>query len=522
MKLTAQAVEGFAKTLLVKDFDDAAETPEFHRQIWEICCSDDKLVAVAAPRGHAKSTAVSFIYVLAAVLFRQAINVVLVANTEEQAKNFLDGIRKALTLNDDLISLFGVQELETDTKTELVARMEDGHRFRIIAKGSGQQVRGMLWEAKTRPDLIVGDDLENDEMVMNDERRATFRQWIIGALLPSLSPRGKVRIVGTILHLDSFLARIVPLEGDRDSQEDFGGLRFSFKPPKPGDLKAGRMFKGYLYKAHIGDHPSEIKNDTHMLWPARFKKEDYENLYLANKDIGHPELYAQEYLNRPLDPSLAFFRKSDLIPWSKEDHDAISEGRRPLLFYAGGDLAITEKERADWTAFVVVGIDSNGIMYVMDVIRDRMDGRKIVNEIIALQKKWKLQWFALEQDKTAKSILPFLKEEMIKPHNDIVNIVPIIPHTDKTARAYSMQGRMRIGAVKFKKNAEWYPILEGELLTFPRGKYDDQVDALSCIGLALQKLSQAATLEEEIEQEIREQEEITLSGNDGRSSITGY
>lgn len=522
MKLTAQVIEGFTKALLIQNFDNAAETPDFHREIWELCCSDDELVAIAAPRGHAKSTAVSFVYVLAACLFRQAQFVVLVANTESQAKNFLDGIKSALTTNLALRELFGIKDLPTDSKTEIICRMEDGHKFRIIAMGSGQQIRGALWEARIRPDLIVGDDLENDEMVMNDERREAFRLWVANALLPIRAPGGKVRIVGTILHLDSFLARVTPVEGERDSVCDENGLKFTFAPPKRGDLKAGRMFKGVLYKAHVGDHPSDIKAQKDTLWPSRFSKKDYMDKYLTAKDIGHPESYAQEYLNRPLDPATAFFRKSDLVSWTKEDHDAIAEQRKPLLFYAGGDLAITEKERADYTAFVIVGIDAAGIMYVMDVIRERMDSRKIVNEMINLQKKWKLQWFALEQDKTAKSILPFLREEMIKPQNAVINVIPIIPHTDKVARAQPMQGRMRIGAVKFKKNTEWYPTLETELLSFPRGKHDDQVDALSCIGQALIKLSSAMTYEEEIENDIKEQEELALGVNDGRSAVTGY
>jgi predicted phage terminase large subunit-like protein len=521
VKLTADVLEGFVKSVLWQGFDSPSEIPDFHRELWELCCSDHPLVAIAAPRGHAKSTAISFVYTLASVLFRQSKFVVLVSDTEEQAKHFLDLIKGALQTNTDLIQLFGVKSFEADTKTDIIVRMEDGYRFRIVAKGSGQKVRGMIWD-HYRPDLIIGDDLENDEIVMNDDRRKAFREWMLNALLPIRGPNGKVRIVGTILHLDSFLARVTPVEGERDSVEDASGLKFTFAPPKAGDLKIGRMFKGLVYKAHTGGNPTEIKKDSDMLWPARFNKDWYLQRYYASVEIGHPEGYAQEYLNRPLDESMAFFRKSDLVGMTFEEKDEISTQRKPLLFYAGGDLAITEKERSDYTVFIVVGIDADGRMYVMDVIRERLDGRKIVSTIIRLQKRWKLQWMALEQDKTAKSILPFLKEEMIKPSNDVVNIIPIIPHTDKTARAYSIQGRMRIGAVRFDKKADWYPTFESEFLTFPRGKHDDQVDAFSCIGLAMQKLSAANTYAEEVENEIRDQEELTVDTNDGRSAICGY
>lgn len=521
MKLTPDAIEGFVKTLLLQSFDKASEIPDFHREIWELCCSEHPMVAIAAPRGHAKSTAVSLVFTLASVLFRESRFVIIVSNTEDIAQKFVETIKSIIELNMDLRQLFGVKGFDLYTKTDIIVRMEDGHTFRIMAKGSGQRVRGTNWDFY-RPDLIIGDDLENDEMVMNDERREDFRRWFIETLLPIRGPNGRVRVVGTILHLDSLLARLVPLEGDRGTVEDENGLRFTFAPPKPGDLKAGRMFKGVLYKSHIGDHPNDPKKDSDFLWPARFTRQKYLEEYQNAVDIGHPESYAQEYLNRPLDPSLAFFRKSDLTPMLKEDHDAIATGRRPLLYYAGGDLAITEKERGDYTAFIVVGIDSDGIMYVLDVIRARFDGRQIVKEIIGIQRRYNLQWFALEQEKTMKSIMPFLREEMLKPERPVVNVIPIIPHTDKRARATSMQGRMRIGAVKFNKSADWWPTLESELLQFDRGKHDDQVDALSCIGIALQKLSAASTYEEEVENEIREQEENALSVYDGRSAVTGY
>lgn len=515
MNLTPDVIEGFVKSVLLKHFDDPSPIPDFHRELWELCCSDHPLVAIAAPRGHAKSTAISFVYTLAAVLFRKAKFVVVVSDTESQAKMFLDQIKTALQTNMDLVQLFGIKKFEVDSTTDIEVRMEDGYVFKIVAKGAGQKVRGMTWDFY-RPDLIIVDDVENDDIVMNDERRRDFRLWMINALLPIRGPEGKVRMVGTILHLDSFLARCVPLEGERDTVEVEGGKKFISKNPR-------KMFRGVLYKAHDGGSPYEIKNDSDLLWPTRFNRAWYIDKYQTAVEMGHPEGYAQEYLNRPLDEALSFFRRSDLIAMTREEFDAIATQRKPLMFYAGGDLAITENERADYTAFVVVGIDSDGMMYIMDVIRERMDGRVIVNTMMGLQRRWNLQWFALEQDKTGKTILPFLREEMMKSKDGtFINVVPIVPHTDKTARAASMQGRMRIGAVRFNKIADFYPTLESELLTFPRGRHDDQVDALSCIGLALQKITAANTYDEEIEEEIRQQEEESLSVNDGRSTVGGY
>ncbi|HXQ37064.1 MAG TPA: hypothetical protein VN843_23845, partial [Anaerolineales bacterium] len=93
---------------------------------------------------------------------------------------------------------------------------------------------------------------------------------------------------------------------------------------------------------------------------------------------------------------------------------------------------------------------------------------------------------------------------------------------DKPMRSKSMQARMRAKGVKFDKGADWYPTFEDELLTFPRGKKDDQADAFAYVGLMLDLLVEASTPKEMEEEKYLE--ELAESGidNDGRSAHTGY
>jgi len=51
MELTAELIEGFTGSVLASRFDDPAPIPEFHRELWAMCCLPDRKVAVAAPRG---------------------------------------------------------------------------------------------------------------------------------------------------------------------------------------------------------------------------------------------------------------------------------------------------------------------------------------------------------------------------------------------------------------------------------------------------------------------------------------
>lgn len=497
-RLTAPLIKGFAGSMLSKRFDNLVATPKFHEDLWELCCSDYRQVAIAAPRGHAKSTAVTHAYVLASILFRAKSYVIIISDTVGQSTQFLHDIKLELTDNDNLIELFGVEEFEKDTEDDVIVKMKDGHRFRIMAKGSEQKMRGLKWRG-SRPDLIVGDDLENDEIVMNQERREKFRRWFYGALLPALSDHGQVRIVGTILHLDALLERLMPSETAKDTiKEDL--VSYSSDTTKP--------WRSYRFRAHSPDY-------KHILWEEKFPLERLVAIRRDYKEQGFPEGYAQEYLNYPIDEATAFFKRSDLQKMTEEDW------KRPMKYYAAVDFAISDKERADYTAMAVCGMDSEGTMYVVDMIRDRLDAKGIIDTMFALQKRWEPEIITTESGAIDKAIGPFLQEEMLR-RNIFLNLNKEVPVKDKQSRARSIQGRLRAGSVKFDKDAMWYSPLEEELLTFPRGRHDDQVDALSWLGLTIDKFLLGPTEEELEDEEWEEEYANEYDQFNGRSLITGY
>lgn len=508
IKLNSEIIDGFVQSLLSSSFDEPTPTPEFHRELWELCCSDSPLVAVAAPRGHAKSTAISLGYVMAMMLFRQAKFCLLVSDTEPQAQMFLGSIKQHLEGNEHLRKFFDIVSLTKNNETDIICELRDGYQFRIIAKGSSQKVRGMNWDNK-RPDLIVCDDLENDEIVLNKETRDKFKRWFFGALLPCRSPSGKVRVVGTILHMDSILNRLMPQPWGKFTRHSEDGLKIYEVNPKSA-------WKAALYRAHD-------PNFEHLLWPTRWTRESLETERFRLTELGYPELYSQEYLNEPIDDSNAFFKKNDFMAISHTEKDDIQEGKLPLVYYMGVDLAISVKERADYSVFIVIGVDSRNTIYVLDVVRRRLDGMEIVDTLLDLQAKYGLQFVAMENEKIAQSIGPFLKEAM-KERNIFPTLLPMKPSGDKKVRARSIQGRMRIGTVKFNKGADWYPTLESEFTKFDRDVHDDQVDALAYLGLALDKMTTAQTLEEIDEDE--HQSDLRSFGVSlrmgGRSQVTGY
>jgi len=462
-------------------------------------------VAIAAPRGHAKSTAVTFGYGLATLLFRERKFMLLVSDTEAQASLFLGNIKNALQDNPQLIELFGLKknlagqvQFVKDSETDIIVEFDDGHKFRIIAKGSEQKLRGLLWN-NSRPDIIIGDDMENDELVMNKERRLKFKKWVTNALLPCRSDKGIVRFVGTILHMDSMLEGLMPKQYDKKTVEE---------PLKTYSTRRN-MWKSIKYRAHD-------KDEKLLLWPQKKSMEEFRMLRQQAFDMGMPDGYSQEYLNIPIDESSTYFRRADFLAMREDDY------KRPVRYYITADLAISDKETADYSVFVVGAVDEDKRIQIRNVIRERMDGREIVDTLLMLQKLYNPEAVGIEEMQVSKAIGPFLREEMIK-HNNFLSLIQL-KHggKDKITRARSIQARMRAQGCKFDKHGDWYLVFEDELMRFPRDKHDDQVDAFSYLGLMLDKIIEAPTKAELEEDAYQEEYESSGMAEEGRNPVTGY
>lgn len=505
MRVTSEVVAGFVGSVLAPTFEDSCASPDFHTEMWDLCCSENRFVAIAAPRGHAKSTAVTLGYGLATLLFRERKFMLLVSDTEAQASLFLGNIKNALQSNDALIELFGLKKnlagqvaFVKDSETDIVVEFDDGHRFRIIAKGAEQKLRGLLWN-NSRPDIIIGDDMENDELVMNKERRAKFEKWFKNALLPCRSDRGIVRIVGTVLHMDSMLEKLMPKPYDKKTVT---------QPLKQWNTRR-EMWKSVKYRAHTDDYKI-------LLWPQKKSADEFKMLREEAFKSGTQDGYSQEYLNIPIDESSTYFRKADFLPLREDDF------KSPVRYYVTADLAISDKETADYSVFVVGAVDENKRIQVRNVIRERMDGREIVDTLLMLQKVYQPEAVGIEEMQVSKAIGPFLREEMLR-NNNYLSLYPL-KHggKDKITRSRSIQARMRAQGCKFDKSSDWYPIFEDECMRFPRDKHDDQVDAFAYLGLMLDVMIEAPTVKELEEEEYEEEMEKSGMNAEGQSEHTGY
>lgn len=505
LKLDKYILEGFVGSCLTPYFDNAVPFQNFHRELWELCTGKDQFVAVCAPRRHSKSTTVTISYGLAAVLFRQSRFMIIVSDTVAQSVLFLGQIKQILEDSRQIQGLFGllVDEkglvYEKCTEDDIIIRFADGHKFRIMAKGAEQKLRGLLFEGM-RPDLIICDDILNEELVANKDRRDKLRRWFYGSLVPCRSKDGRLILLGTPMNLDDILESLMPSERAKTTVvEDL----------KVWSTKKSGMWKTMKYRAHNSDF-------SKILWPEMHSKASLQELRTELTEQGIPEVYSCEMLCNPVDDSIRYFRKTDFLPMTEEDK------KKNFTYYITADLAISEKDRADYTAIVVGGMDHNGQLHIVHVIRDRIAGDQIVETLLALQKTYDPQAVGIEDTQISKAIGPYLNRAMMES-GIYLNLVMLKPHRqDKIQRARSIQARMRAGQVKFDKDADWWDVFFDECLSFPRAKHDDVVDALAYQGILIDYMSEGMTKEEMDDEEYQEDYKNSGYADTGRDYVCGY
>jgi hypothetical protein len=198
-------------------------------------------------RAHAKSTHMDvFIPMWLKCQEVRQINVmVLVGKSNDNANTLLADIQSELQFNQRYINDFGDQfQFGHWTDGEFVTR--DGCAF--FALGRGQSPRGLRYREQ-RPDYVVIDDLDDDELIQNEHRVNKLTDWVKEALFGVLDGgRGRFIMVGNLIGQDAVLQRIADTPGVHVSQVNIydanGDVTWAAKWKKE-EVEAMEVFMGY-------------------------------------------------------------------------------------------------------------------------------------------------------------------------------------------------------------------------------------------------------------------------------------
>ena len=468
------------------------KAPSFHKELGKLWhkrimkCDDAEKsltmkgsrLAIAAPRGHAKSTVMSLQNVLHAALYGYKRYILLISDTESQAVSFLDCIKSELEDNEKILEDFGAQKGKIWKSSSIV--LTNG--CRIEALGSGQKIRGRR-NGERRPDLIILDDIENDEDVRSPEQRRKLESWYFSAVSKAGDYYTDIVIIGTILHKDSLLSHLLknPVYTSRVykavmafSQSEKWAVWENIMCNLADDdrvKKAGRYFA--LNKA-------EMLDGTKVLWREKLP---YNELMLMKLSDGEAA-FNTEMQNNPIDRSTALFPQGWFSYYNPFDVDFSAD----FEFYGYCDPSLGKSASSDFSAIITLAKDrKNGIFYVenADIMRRHPD--RIIADIIENAKRIgskygkRLTSFGIETNQFQW----MLKEELAKESARAGLYLPIIEVNstgDKTMRIQSLQPFIKNGYIRFQQNQT---LLLEQLWDFPYGAHDDGPDALEgCLKLA--------------------------------------
>lgn len=418
--------------------------------------------AIAASRGNAKSTIVTQIFVIWCDITGRKRFPVIIMDALDQALPMLEAIKAELEFNPRL--LMDYPEATGRGRVWQVGTIVTANDVKIQAFGSGKRMRG-LRHGPHRPDLVIGDDLENDENVRSPEQRDKLDSWLKKTVL-SLGPADDsmdVIVIGTILHYDSVLARLLknPLWKSRK-------FKAIIEWPHRMDLwdkweeillNQGEEAAQQFYAERKG----EMEAGAVVSWPAA---QPLYKLMVKRARDGRPA-FDSEQQNDPVSGDDAPFAGC-ITFWVNRLKEWLFYGAcDPSLGKAGGSR--------DPSALLVGGFNRHtGILDVVEAaIKKRLPDR-IIEDVIALQSEYRCRRWVVE----AVQFQEFLRTELVKRSAARGIPVParaVTPHTDKLLRIESLQPHMANGLIRLNPNQH---TLIDQLRHFPKADHDDGPDAL--------------------------------------------
>lgn len=423
--------------------------------------------AIAAPRGEAKSTLVSQLFVLWCIIRGIKHYPVIVMDSIDQAMPMLEAIKAELLYNPRLRHDF--PDVCVQGRVWQMGTIVTANNIKVTVAGSGKKLRG-LRHGPYRPDLVILDDIENDENVQSPEQRDKLDNWLKKTVLPLGEAGGKTDVIyiGTILHYDSVLSRTL-------NNPMWRTARFKAVIRWPDNMKLWETWEEYIRN----EEPETAAlfyaaNEAAMLqgavvsWAAR----PLLTLMKIRVRDGHGT-FDSEYQNDPVSGEDAIFAAEGVLKFWVEEV-------REWIFFGSCDPSLGKfgNNRRDPSAILVGGFNPyTGILDVVVADIRRRVPDKIIADIIKYQKLYGCIAWAFE----SVQFQEFLRQVLVKESAKLgvpVPAVPVIPSTDKILRIESLQPHVLNGLIRLHSSQS---TLLDQLRHFPKADHDDGPDALQML-----------------------------------------
>ena len=422
-----------------------------HEQILNHMVSSNKNLTLVA-RGHGKSK------ILQGYLGWYAVNnpnkrIIIISSTDTKARMFLNTIKNTLEYSPIIKEFYGgsketvVGQTWTENAITLAGRTEIHTEPTILSAGAGSgKITGMHCDG-----ILAIDDIIDYDSARSELQRNRMLDWYRTTLMPVAMAECSTVVVGTRYAVSDLYSDLIS-EFSFDTMNlpaisDDGSSLCEWLAPLEDkvDSEGKVVVKGLeTIKAELGSviWGLQYLNDTTLLSAGTIFK--YEDFRFYNRVIFEDNnIYAEL-----LDDTRELIKK----------------------IVIGIDLAISEKQTADFTAMLIIGKTEKGNIYVLDYINQRLTFNKQINLIENLVAKWEPNEVVIEQVAYQAAMVDELRRR------GGLKIVPVTPTRDKVARAYMVSGLVESNLVYFKQKG--MSEVTDNLTIFPDGTHDDITDAV--------------------------------------------
>ncbi|MEI6049563.1 MAG: phage terminase large subunit [Bacteroidota bacterium] len=462
---------------------------EAHREIYDLLLSASnsrgKKIGLAGPRGFGKTVLVNLIYILFSICYNRERFIMILSGTSSQANQMLDNIKKEFMENSrlrmDFPELFELKLLRL-RHSDIITR----NGIQIQAFGVDQPVRGRRF-GSARPSLVVSDDMENPENVYSVTMREKLKDFYEKSVLQLGSEKTNYIFVGNCYHPHCLLSEyvnpdlnpawvkkvyqaVIEFPENTALWESWSNV-YNYKDVYKG--KSGPEAALWFYE----DHKEAMDKGAKLLWPERYS---LYKLMVLKED--NPFSFMSEMQNSPIDQRGCYFNMQDIMYWDEDDKsvdELVKSLGSEVEFYGACDPSLGMNDmKGDYSAIVILAKDkkTNAYYIVVADIR-RRPFEDIVEDILAYQLRYHFVKFGIEANQFQRVLIDAVEK---KAREDSITIlVEGITNTEnKIARIQSLRMWIKKGGMQLSKK---HRLLLEQFLYFPKGKYDDGIDALAML-----------------------------------------
>jgi hypothetical protein len=433
------------------DDKEAPGIPLFSWEDGKLSITTSRFMETMMPRGFAKTTLFNGLIIFM-VCYKVVEYVVYISESAPHAEMQLGNIKAELDGNEAIIELFGQIAPERNDPEKWTGNdIQTLTGVRVQALGRGGQVRGKNSRGK-RPDLILGDDIEDEESVATPEQRKKVLNWLMGSARPALKRReGRMFLLGTILHSESMLMNIA---------RDPGWIVIRF----------GAMME-----------------NGKALWPYGMTEKEWLNERETFKRQGLLDRFYMEYQS-------SIHVDADSRKFAPERWKVVERSRLEFESVAMAiDPAISDRVGADSCVIAVAGMTSHGVIHVLDLWgKAGASPREQVDQYFRMHFMHSVDLHGVESIAYQAALVHLLTEEMARKTIEYQRqaYFAITPITHSQRKVERIEGilapRYAAGYITHQRR---FHELESEALDWPNGKRD-HLDALA---MAISLLDPVAT-----------------------------